>query len=83
VAVVVTGDAGGAWYVERVGDGWRQAPAPPRPPASTVTMSPETCWRLVTKRRPPGGARRLFPDVRVEGEAAFGEPALGTVAMMA
>jgi hypothetical protein len=83
VAVVVTGDAGGAWYVERFGDGWRQVPTAARPPTSTVTMRPETCWRLVTKRRPPGAARGLFPDVRVAGDPALGEPALGTVAMMA
>lgn len=83
VTVVVTGDAGGAWHVERAADGWRQAADAPRPAAGTVTLDADTCWRLVTKRRPPGAARALFPDIRLAGDAALGEHVLGTVAMMA
>lgn len=82
-AVVVTGEAGGSWFVERTDGGWRQVPAAPRPPACTVTMDADTCWRLVTKRRPPGEARRVFPAVRVDGDAALGEHVFGMVAMMA
>lgn len=83
VAVVVTGDAGGVWSVQCRSDGWRQTPTPSRPAACTVTLDAVTCWRLVTKRRPPGAARAEFPHIRIDGDPALGEVVLGTVAMMA
>ena len=83
VAVVVTGEAGGSWFVARGEDGWRQVPGAAVPPASTVTMDADTAWRLVTKRRNPAEARRLFPGVVIAGDERLGTPALGTVAMIA
>ncbi|HYH67218.1 MAG TPA: maleylpyruvate isomerase N-terminal domain-containing protein [Urbifossiella sp.] len=83
VVVVVTGEAGGSWLVERGDGGWRQVPGASVPPTSTVTMDADTAWRLVTKRRTPDEARRLFPDIRVEGDERLGMPVLGMVSMMA
>ena len=83
VTVVVAGEAGGAWHVECSDTGWRQVSVAPRPATSTVTLDADTCWRLVTKRRPPGVAHQLFPDIRIDGDAALGGHVLGMVAMMA
>ena len=83
VAVVVTGEAGGRWAVERQPGGWVQVSEPPRPAASTVTLDPDTAWRLVTKRRDRAAVLARFPDIRVQGDEALGGHVLDTVSVMA
>jgi uncharacterized protein (TIGR03083 family) len=83
VSVVVTGEAGGSWHVER-GDGdWHQVPEPPRPPAAAVTMDADTAWKLVTKRRTVEEVRRQFPGIRIDGDVGLGGRVLGMVSVMA
>jgi hypothetical protein len=77
------GEAGEIWLVERGDGGWWQVPEAAGPPTSTVTMDADTAWRQVTKRRMPDEARRLFPDIRVDGDERLGTPVLGTMSIMA
>ena len=83
VMVAVTGEAGGNWYVERREGGWEQTPEPPRAAAATVTMSQDTAWKLVTKRRSREATRQQFPEVRFEGDEALGLHVLDMVSVMA
>jgi Mycothiol maleylpyruvate isomerase N-terminal domain len=83
VAVVVTGAAGGRWSVERRAGGWVQVPVPARAAASTVTLAPDTAWRLVTRRWGRGAAAARFPDIRIEGDHALGGHIFDLVSVMA
>jgi len=81
VAVVVGGEAGGAWFIEHSHDGWRQVVEPTLAPRSTVMLDQMTAWRLVTKRRSREAVLAEFPDIRIEGE--LGDHVLEMVSMMA
>jgi hypothetical protein len=83
VTVAVTGEAGGNWHVERREGGWEQTPEPPRSAAATVTMSQDTAWKIVTKRRSREATRQQFPEIRFEGDEALGLHALDMVSVMA
>lgn len=83
VAVVVTGEAGGVWAVEHRAGGWVQVPVPPRAATSTVTMPPDTAWKLVTKRWGWEAAKARFQDIRIEGDQALGGQILDMVSVMA
>ena len=83
VTVVVTGEAGGNWHVERQEGGWAQIADLPRSATATVTMDQDTAWKLVTKRRSPEAIRQQFPDVRITGDEALGQNVLRMVSVMA
>jgi hypothetical protein len=83
VAVEVTGEAGGRWTVERRAGGWVQVPVPPRAATSTDTLTPDTAWRLVTRRWGREAAKARFPDIRIEGDEALGGYVLDMVSVMA
>jgi hypothetical protein len=83
VAVVVTGEAGDNWYVERRQGGWEQVAESQRMPLATATMDQETAWKLVTKRRSLEATRQQLPDVRITGDEALGLNVLRMVSVMA
>ena len=83
VAVMITDDAGGEWFVERSGELWVQTPTAARAPSATATMDADTAWRLATKRRARDVVRREFPQIKIEGDIELGEHVLDMVAMMA
>lgn len=83
VAVAVTGEAGGNWYVERRERGWAQTAEPSRSPSATVTMDQDTAWKLVTKRRSREAIRRQFPDIGITGDESLGSHVLDIVSVMA
>jgi hypothetical protein len=83
VALSVTGEAGGNWYVERRERGWAQTAEPSRSPSATVTMDQDTAWKLVTKRRNREAIRRQFPDIGITGDESLGSHVLDTVSVMA
>jgi hypothetical protein len=83
VAVAVTGEAGGDWYVERRGRGWEQTADPPRSPTATVTMDQDTAWKVVSKRRSREAVLRQFPGITITGDEALGLHVLDMVSVMA
>lgn len=83
VAVIITGDAGGEWFVTRGSDSWLQVVAPLHSPNAIVTMDENTAWKLVTKRRPRDVVKRTFGNIKVEGNSNLGEHVLEMVSIMA
>ena len=49
VAVVVDGEGGGTWFVQRGQDGWAMTTDVARP-TTTIGIDPDTLWRLCTPR---------------------------------
>jgi len=83
VALVATGDAGSAWFIERTRTGWIQISQAAGPVASTVTIDSLDLWRLVTKRRSRDAVIAAFPGIRIEGDPSLGGHVLDMVSMMA
>lgn len=83
VAVQVTGEAGGEWYVHRTPSGWRQIPVVTGPVQGTVAMSSIDLWRLVTKRRPREQVLAEFQQIRIDGDVPLASHVLDLVSMMA
>ena len=80
VQIVVSGECGGAWNLERRSSGWRLiASADPAPLAARATIPQEIAWRVFTK-----GIERELLDraVRLEGDETLARPALGLVAIV-
>ncbi len=77
---VVTGEAGGVWYLSGEANRWTLLQAVELQPVSVVTMDQETCWRLFTK-----GITRRQASARtvIEGEQTLGEKLLDTVSILA
>jgi uncharacterized protein (TIGR03083 family) len=80
VGLVIEGAAGGDWTLRREAGAWRLLAGRHPAPDATVTMSDDTAWRLFSKglRRDTARAR-----VRIDGDQALGEVALGALAVMA
>lgn len=75
----VEGDAGGCWHVSRVEIGWRLGRGPAEAPSVRISLSAETCARLLLHRLSPEAAARA---VRIEGRAPLAEPFLRARAVM-
>jgi hypothetical protein len=82
VAIVVTGEAGGAWHIERRKDSWVQIVESSKLPTATVTMGQDTAWKLVTKRRSREAACHKFPSIQIIGDVALGCYVLDMVSVM-
>ena len=83
VCVRIVGDAGGEWYVRRWEGRWRLFYAAGADADSVVTIPQPIAWKFLTKRTDREAARARFPSIRIDGEAAYGEPALEMVSIMA
>lgn len=83
VTVVITGDAGGRWHMQRGKIGWQQIAESSASPDATVTMDQETAWKLVTKRRSRELIRQQFPAIQITGKESLGLPVLDMVSVMA
>jgi uncharacterized protein (TIGR03083 family) len=80
VGLVIEGPAGGDWTLRREAGAWRLLAGPHPAPDATVTMSEDTAWRLFSKGLGRDTAR---PRVRIDGDQALGDVALGALAVMA
>jgi uncharacterized protein (TIGR03083 family) len=83
VSVRVVGDAGGEWFVRRGEGTWKLFYDIGDRADSVVTIDQPIAWKLLTKRTDRATARARFPAIRIDGEAAYGEPALEMVSIMA
>ncbi len=50
---------------------------------SVVTIDQTIAWRFLTERTERATARVRFPTIRIDGQAAYGEPALEMVTIIA
>ncbi|QEH34689.1 hypothetical protein OJF2_32300 [Aquisphaera giovannonii] len=83
VCIRILGDAGGEWFVRREGSTWKLYHDVRDRTDSVVTIDQSIAWKFLTKRTDRAKALARFPDIRIEGEPAFGEPALEMVSIMA
>jgi hypothetical protein len=63
VAVSISGEAGGNWYVERVSTGCQQPPEIHPEANASIVLDQDTAWKLLTKRRRRAAALKPFPDI--------------------
>jgi uncharacterized protein (TIGR03083 family) len=80
VKLVVTGEAGGIWYVVRDAGEWFLCTMAALPSDAVVTMDQETCWRLFTR-----GVSKDEAAVKttIEGDQRLGTRLLDTVSIIA
>jgi hypothetical protein len=83
VSVRVVGDAGGEWFVRRDDGTWKLYYEVHDDADSVVTIDQAIAWKFLTKRTDRATARARFPTIRIVGEAAYGEPVLEMVSIMA
>lgn len=82
VAVSITGEAGGIWFLERSPTGWQQVVETDFPIRSQVTLDQTTAWKLVTKRRTRDAVREQLPDIHIAGNIDLGGHVLDMVSMV-
>lgn len=79
VVVVIEGEAGGTWVLERGAAGWRLSDAIPAEPTSQVTIPQDIAWRVLTKGIDRGAARAA---ASISGAEDLGERVLGLVSIV-
>ena len=79
VAVHVTGEAGGTWYMNREARSWSLSDAASEPVRAEVQIPQELAWKLFTKALSREAARTAF---RITGDPRLIEPVLATTAIM-
>jgi hypothetical protein len=80
VRLAIEGPAGGDWTLRREAGAWKLLAGRDSGPDATVTMSDDTAWRLFSKGLGRDAARAR---VRIDGDQALGEVALGALGVMA
>jgi uncharacterized protein (TIGR03083 family) len=80
IALVITGDAGGAWSLARKSNRWALFRGVPSSPTASVTIDQDSAWRLFFKGLPRDESERR---VRIEGDRRLAEVMLGALAVMA
>ncbi len=81
VCVVIEGECGGVWYVQRHQRSWQFTET--QPATTTVRIHQDTFWKLVTKRRTAEQLRSQFGQVQIDGDKALGSRVLEMVSVMA
>ena len=79
VQVIVEGDCGGVWTIERHASGWSLDRSEGDPVLARVTMPQELAWRLFTKGLWGEQARQ---PIRLEGDQALGDVILRLVTIV-
>ncbi len=80
VSLIITSDIGGQWNVTKTEHGWALNKNLIRTADATVTMDPETAWKLFSKSWRPADVSDL---VLMKGDLRLAEKLLDTVAVMA
>lgn len=80
VTIAIRGEVGGTWHLRRQAESWDLVEGLAAPPAVTVTLDPDTAWRLWTKGLDRREARAR---AAVDGDEALAAPLFGMVTIMA
>jgi hypothetical protein len=75
----ISGDAGGVWFLVRIGRAWELALESAAPPAADVVLPQDTAWRMFTKGVDANTARAM---AAIRGDPALVSPIFGTVAVI-
>jgi len=79
LAIEITGEAGGVWFLLRKQEGWQLLLDVSERPGSRVQMPQEIAWKVLTKGISKSAAER---SLRVEGDARFGEAFLNMLCIV-
>lgn len=81
IKINVTTQLGGNWYLQKQASNWQlQKDEPTGVPAATVSISPQTSWKLFSKSIRPEEVRG---SVELTGDTRLGEHVLQMVSVMA
>lgn len=80
VAVTVTGESGGQWFLRRERTDWRLYVEVPNAPDAEVVVSEDIAWRIFTRGLSRG---EVQDQVKVVGDQALGLKVLDTVSIIA
>lgn len=80
VVVEVTTEIGGLWHINKTDEGWVLRKTTRLEPNAKLYIDPDTAWKLFSKGLAPADA---LDSVKIEGDKALGEIALGMVSVMA
>lgn len=80
VALTISGDAGGRWWLVRGAGRWRLAADGPSAADAAVTMDQDVAWRLFTKGMSP---REALSRATLDGDRELALRALDTVSIIA
>lgn len=79
VQVVVSTEVGNAWQIVCTENAWNFSDGN-RTPHATITLDPDTAWKLFTKGLPAEEARK---KIQVTGDVALSQPVFSMLAVMA
>jgi uncharacterized protein (TIGR03083 family) len=80
VEIVITGEAGGSWYLHRENKKWLLDKNKISDPTSTVSLEPGIAWKLFSKSIRP---EEVIDTVEITGNRQLGEKVLSMVSVMA
>lgn len=80
VHVTVTSEAGGDWFLVYKDSQWILSKDKIEQPASTITIDPDTAWKLFTKALMGSEAAK---KIKFTGDEALGKPILSMLSVMA
>jgi uncharacterized protein (TIGR03083 family) len=80
IRLEIIGEAGGVWTLVRDPTGWGLFEGSDAAPEAVVSMDQDTAWKLFSKGLDRNAGRR---QIRIQGDAALGEPVLDSLAVMA
>lgn len=80
VEVLVTGESGGAWHINKTDEGWVLRDNTRLEPNAKLEIDPDTAWRLFSKGIRP---EQALEKVTMTGDEELGKVALGMVSVMA
>jgi hypothetical protein len=80
VALCISGDAGGAWFLSRAHGAWNLYLDVSQKADAEVVMDQEIAWRLFTRGIRPD---EVLPKVTITGDIPLGRKVLDTVSVIA
>jgi uncharacterized protein (TIGR03083 family) len=80
IQITVTSEAGGDWFLYCAGSGWILQKDRPAQTDSTVTIDPDTAWKLFTKALTGSEAEK---KINFMGDQSLGKPILSMLSVMA
>lgn len=80
VHIIITSEAGGEWWLTKKDKGWKLSQIDPGAVAATISIDPDTAWKLFSKGMDPEAARDRS---RITGEESLAVATLQMVSVMA
>lgn len=80
IQLTVSSEIGGSWYLQRDAGKWSLTGQADQSPSATVSLDPDTAWKLFSKSIRPDDVRG---KVTITGDPLLGETALSMVSVMA